>query len=81
MFHTFKVIFALFLPQNVKTKVLTAQKYLLLECLPASPPSLKGVPYQTSKGTRKNRIAGTEEPKVKQDKISGTTTAHMGAGE
>ena len=29
----------------------------------------------------KNRIAGTEEPKGQQDKISGTTTAHREAGE
>ena len=37
MFHTYQVIFsdifALFLAQNIKTKVLTAQKKWLLECL------------------------------------------------
>ena len=37
MFHTYYVIlsnlFALFLAQNLKTKLLTVQKNLLLECL------------------------------------------------
>ena len=44
-------------------------------------PSLKGVPYGASKGTRKNPLAGAEERTDRQDKISGTTTAHTGAGE
>ena len=36
----FLVIFLHFFPaQNLKTKVLTTQKYLLLECLPLSQPS------------------------------------------
>ena len=45
------------------------------------PQSLKGVPYGASKGTKKNPLAGAEERTDRQDKISGTTTAHTGAGE
>ena len=51
IFHTYYVIFceifALFLAQDFKTKVLTVQKNLLLECLAVPYTSLYPTPYCT----------------------------------
>ena len=48
---------------------------------PAPPPSSKRTQEGASEVTAESQVAVTEEPKDWQDKISGATTVHTGAGE
>ena len=48
---------------------------------PAPPPSLREPPYGAREGTAESRLAITEAPRDRQDKISGATAALVVAGE
>ena len=48
---------------------------------PAPPPPSGGAPYGASEVTAENRLAVTEAPRDRQDKISGPKTALTGTGE
>ena len=48
---------------------------------PAPPPPSGGAPYGASEVTAENRLAVTEAPRDRQDKISGATAALVVAGE
>ena len=48
---------------------------------PARPPPSGGAPYGASEVTAENRLAVTEAPRDRQDKISGATAALTVAGE
>ena len=48
---------------------------------PAPPPSSGAAPYGSSEVTAENRLAITEAPRDRQDKISGATAALVVAGE